>query len=140
MMPSHLGSHFLDNEALRFVIAGSFNTIFCYIVFVCLLLTGLSSTLAMSVAAIVTTLIGFFIMSRFVFRCDLNIQRSLRFFTMQAVGYITNISILNLILLTGITAYQGGIASLAITATLTFFTSKYIVFHKKAEMPDNTHR
>ncbi len=121
----------INSEALRFIIAGTFNTALCYAAFVLLLLIDIASTPAMSIAAVTTALIGYFIMSRFVFRCDLSISRSIRFFAMQGVGYAINICLLNLILLAGISAYLGGIISLIITATVTFFASKYIVFHRK---------
>jgi len=118
----------LQTEVIRFVIAGSFNTLFCYAIFVLSLLADLTNTMAMTIATLVTIFVSFFVMSRFVFVRDVAAKHYLRFFVMQSFGYLINIGILQLVLLIGISGYIGGIVSLSVAATFTFFVSKYLVF------------
>lgn len=117
-------------EAVRFIIAGTFNTLFCYLIFSTALFVGLERTLAMTIATLITIPVSLFIMSRHVFACDLSIKRSVSFFIMQGVGYFFNISILLLVSWAGISDYFSGIISLSITAFLTFLISKYLIFYK----------
>ena len=118
----------LQREALSFIVAGSFNTLFCYTIFSVAFYAGLNSILAMTVAALLTIFVGFFVMSYFVFASQPTLRRSLKFFVMQILGYVINISILELILIAGISGYIGGSISLSTTAIFTYFISKYIVF------------
>lgn len=123
-------STILGKEAIRFIIAGSFNTFFCYAIFIISIFIGLESTLSMTIATLATICVGFFIMGRFVFACDLTLKRSLVFIAMQGVGYVININMLRLLTSTGASDYLCGIISLLITAVFTFFVSKHLVFIK----------
>lgn len=125
----------LKKETIRFLIAGSFNTFFCYTIFIVLIFIGLESTLAMTIATLATICLGFFIMGRFVFACDLTLKRSLVFLAMQGGGYVININLLRLVSSTGVSDYLSGIISLLTTAVFTFFVSKHWVFIKPVARP-----
>lgn len=119
---------FLPAEAARFIVAGSFNTLFCYIVFILSLCAGLGGAQAMTIATLLTIFVSYFVMSRFVFVRDFTFGRYLRFFVMQGIGYVINIGMLQILMLAGISEYLGGIVSLLFAAIFTFFASKYLVF------------
>ena len=123
-----LRGELLQKKSVRFIVAGSFNTLFCYIIFCVALYAGLSSILAMTSATLLTIFVGFFVMSHFVFSRKPTLRRLLKFFGMQILGYIININVLELILIAGISGYIGGSISLGFTAIFTYFISKYIVF------------
>jgi putative flippase GtrA len=117
-------------EALRFVIGGTFNTIFCYLIFTALLVFDFEPALAMTIATLITIPISFYVMGRLVFSIELSIKRSILFLVMQSAGYIINISILLLVSRAGASDYISGVISLGTTAFVMFFISKFWVFHK----------
>lgn len=125
-----LGTKLLNNETVRFIIAGSANTLFCYVIFTISLFCGLERTWAMSVATLATILVSFLVMGYYVFECGLTLRRFVMFFAMQGMGYVLNISLLTLISKSGVSDYLSGLISLLATAFVTFFMSKYVVFFK----------
>jgi hypothetical protein len=127
---SYVSEKLLTRETQRFIIAGSFNTLFCYVVFSILLFIGLGNIISMTIATLATIALSFFLMGRYVFGCDLTLKRSLVFFAMQSAAYIINIHILKLITWIGFSAYFGGIISLFLTAIFTYLVTKYLVFSK----------
>jgi putative flippase GtrA len=122
------------NQSIRFLAAGTFNTLFCYLIFTLSLMIGLESRLAMTIATIFTMCLGFFVMARFVFRVTPTLGRSKAFIVMQGIGYLININVLSLASLTEISDYLAGFMSLLITAVFTFCISKNVVFFKSTEV------
>lgn len=120
----------IKKEALRFFIAGSINTIFCYILYIISLYSGFQRTSAMSFATLSTVFLSFIVMGRYVFASDLTKKRLAAFLLMHGIGYVFNIGILMLTSLSEFPDYLSGIISLSCTAIFTFFISKYIVFMK----------
>lgn len=118
----------LEKETSRFIVVGSFNTLFCYIIFTISLFVGLEKTLAMTIATLTTIGLSFSLMGRYVFVSVLTLKRSLVFLAMQIVGYVININILRLVSWVGASDYLGGIISLLITAVFTYLVTKHIVF------------
>ena len=120
-------------ELVRFLIAGIFNTTLCYFIFTAALVLGFKSVLSMTLATFVTIPVSFYIMGRYVFASEFSIKRSISFIIMQSAGCIINISILLLVLWTGVPDYFSGLISLAITAVIIFCTSKFLVFDKSTK-------
>jgi putative flippase GtrA len=117
-------------ELVSFLIAGIFNTILCYFIFTAALVLGFTSVLSMTLATLVTIPVSFYIMGRYVFASEFSIKRSISFIIMQIAGCIINISILLLVLWIGVPDYFSGLISLALTAVIIFFASKFLVFDK----------
>ncbi|MDP1665888.1 MAG: GtrA family protein [Methylobacter sp.] len=130
----NLSKKLLKRESIRFIVAGSFNTLCCYLIFIMGLLAGLAPWLAMTIATAITICVGFVVMARFVFGCTLTLRRSMAFVVMQGIGYLININILSMISRTGLSDYFAGIMSLLVTAVFTFLISKYIVFFKRQQL------
>jgi putative flippase GtrA len=126
----NLSVKLFSNQSIRFLAAGTFNTLYCYLIFILSMMLGLESSLAMTIATICSMCVGFFLMARFVFRVTPTLGRSKAFIVMQGIGYLININILSLASLTGISDYLAGFISLLITAVFTFFISKNVVFFK----------
>lgn len=130
----YLFNRYLTNinaiELLRFFSIGLINTIFCYCIYTGLVAFGFETVFAMTIATIFTVIISFYMMGRYVFGADLTTRRAVYFFMMQFVGYIVNIKTLNIAELTGYSENLSGLISLAISAFVTFFISKFCVFKK----------
>ena len=132
-----LRNQLINSEVNRFIVAGAFNTIFCYLVFTLAMFVNIERIFAMTIAYLVTIPVSFFLMGRHVFSRELSIKRAVSFFAMQVVGYGSNIGILQLMSWTGISDYLSGIISLATTAFLTFLISKNWVFHSPMPNKNN---
>lgn len=122
----------LNNEKMRYIVAGIFNTVFCYAIFTIVLLFGAGRTVSMSIATVATVAMSFLVMGRYVFACELTMQRLVAYVFMHGLGYVFNITILNWVSHGGVSDQVSGVVSLAATALLTFFVSKYVVFFRRA--------
>jgi putative flippase GtrA len=120
----------LNKETSRFILAGSINTLFCYVIFSTLLLIGLGNTLAMTIATLVTIFLSYFLMGRYVFVSELTVKRSLIFLVMQGGGYAININTLRFVVWVGLSEYLAGVISLLTAAVFTYFMAKHVVFLK----------
>lgn len=119
---------FFDSEFIRFLIAGSINTINAYLVFALFIFLDFHYTLATFLGGASSVIIGFFLMSGFVFQKE----RQGRFipFVMLFLGlYLTNIMIQWGLHETGIkNDYIAGAIALIIAVTLSFFANRNLVF------------
>ena len=117
-------------EAFRFLVAGVFNTILCYFIFVTFILYNFKIVYAMSFASAISIPVSYYLMSRYVFVSELSFKKGVSFILMQLSGYLINVNTLIVVVWFGISAYLGGIISMSVTAVVVFFISKFIVFKK----------
>jgi len=117
-------------QLLKYLIVGSFNTLFCYSLYSLMIWNGNDSVLSMSLATLLTVMLSYFLMGKIVFKTKLTRINGLGFLVMQSFGYLCNMMILTLLEMVGFQNYISGLLSLCIVAILTFFIGKFLVFNE----------
>jgi hypothetical protein len=117
-------------QLLKYIIVGSFNTLFCYALYSLMIWYRNGSLLSMSLASLLTVMLSYFLMGKMVFRTKLTSTNGLGFLVMQCFGYLCNMAILSLLERVGVQNYISGLLSLGIVAILTFFIGKFLVFNE----------
>jgi len=117
-----------DEEFVRFLVAGTVNTVNAYLVFAIFIFLGFHYTVSTLIGGASSVLLGFFLMSGFVFRVEKK-GRFVPFVTLFLVLYGANISIQWCLHFIGITNdYIAGAIALVFSVLLSFFANRHIVF------------
>lgn len=117
-----------DSAFIRFLIVGAINTINAYLVFAIMIFLGLHYTLATFIGGASSVILGFFMMSGFVFKTDRS-GRFLPFVILFLLLYLANIGIQWSLHQVGITNdYIAGAIALVIAVLLSFFANRHLVF------------
>jgi len=123
---------------LRFLIAGSFNTLFGLAAYSLLILAQAPPWLALLLGLIAAVLFNFFTISAYAFR-DLALKRLPRFILAYAIIYLTNLCCLQ-----GLRTWIAHpiLAQLVLTppmSLLSYALMKGLVFSRKPDTPEDTH-
>lgn len=112
---------------LRFLIVGVLNTVFGYLCFVLIYLTGLHYSLAILFAHILGVLFNFKSIGRLVFQSKNN-RLILRFTGVYIMVYLASVSGITFFKYQGLNPLQGSLITLLPTAVLSFILNKKLVF------------
>jgi putative flippase GtrA len=116
------------NLVVRFALAGGINTAVAYVVFASLLFLGVHFTLATLLGGIAGVIVGFQLMSSWVFRVRIR-QRFWRFCVLFGLAYMANIGVQAAILSVGLlNGYLAGAVGTAGGALLAYVGNRYWVF------------
>lgn len=111
----------------RFVIAGSFSTLFNYAIYACLVFFGLQYALANLIALVASVLFSFKAQSAFVFRKS-GERRLGRFVVAWACLYLGNTLAIKALLDAGHDEYIAGAIATVPTALLSYATMRLFVY------------
>lgn len=114
-------------QLARFVVVGSVNTLFSYLVYSLFLFLGLPYQLANFLSLVVGILFSFKTQGRFVFGNRSN-RLFGRFVASWLLVYVGSISLIGVMVRHGIDAYLAGFLALPFTTALSFVVQKYVVF------------
>lgn len=118
-------------KLVRFVIIGTLNTGFSYLIYAALLYAGLGYQLANLLALVVGILFSFKTQGRFVFDNPDNHLLG-RFVISWALIYLCTITLIGWIIALGFDAYSAGALALPFSVVLSYLTQKYFVFRQPA--------
>ena len=119
---------YIDPVLGRFVLGGLFNTLAVYLLFALFIFIGLHYTLATLVAGALGVVVGYFTMSRWVFRSRRR-KRFVHFTLLFIAMYFLSIGIQTLILRWVIAnEYVAGAVALLVTSAISFLVNRYLVF------------
>ncbi len=114
-------------QFLRFVVVGTANTAFNYLVYCAMLWVGLPLPLASLGSLVVGILINFTTQSRFVFDNN-DPWKILPYVGVWASLYVFNLGLIWSLMHFGLNAYVAGLLSTPCTVLLSFFLQKAFVF------------
>lgn len=120
----------IGTQAFRYLVAGAFNTIFCYIIFVTFVINNFTTVCSMSFASAITLPVSYYLMSHYVFVNEASFKNFASFIMMQLGGYLINLNILVVVVWFGISVFWAGVISMLVTSVLVFIISKFLVFKK----------
>lgn len=112
---------------VRYLMVGTLNTGFSYLIYAVGLFLGLSYMTANLVSCVLGVLFSFKTQGKFVFN-DANNPRLWRFIFIWAVLYVLNIGLIKLFLNVGLNAYLGGALALPVMVMLSYFAQRMFVF------------
>jgi putative flippase GtrA len=112
---------------VRYLMVGTLNTGFSYLIYAVGLFLGLSYMAANLVSCVLGVLFSFKTQGKFVFN-DANNPRLWRFIFIWAVLYVLNIGLIKLFLNVGFNAYLGGALALPVMVMLSYFAQRMFVF------------
>ena len=124
-------------QLLRYVVVGTVNTSFAYLVYALVIFLGGGYRSAALISAVLGVLFSFWTQGTFVFK-SLTWQDMLRYFGVWAGLYFVNIQIIGWLLTLGLNAYVSGALSTVPMVVLGYLGMKYFVF-KPASAPTSTH-
>jgi putative flippase GtrA len=120
---------------LRFLVVGSINTIFSYIVYAILILAGAHYSLATLISTVLGVIFNFFTTGRIVFR-NMDNKRFISFVLVYAFTYLINILLLRW-LIDGLAMeklFAGALVTLPV-ALLSYFLNAKLTFKDKLSTP-----
>ena len=118
----------IDPVLGRFVLGGLFNTLVVYLLFALFIYAGVHYTLATLIAGALGVVIGYFTMSRWVFRTRRR-KRFVHFSLLFTAMYFLSIAIQTVVLRTVIAnEYVAGAIALVVTSGISFLVNRYLVF------------
>lgn len=120
---------------LRFLVVGSINTIFSYIVYAILILAGAHYSLATLISTVLGVIFNFFTTGRIVFR-NMDNKRFISFVLVYAFTYLVNILLLRW-LIDGLAMeklFAGALVTLPV-ALLSYFLNAKLTFKDKLSTP-----
>jgi putative flippase GtrA len=121
------------NRFFRFVVVGTFNTVFCYAVYAGFLFAGLGYAFANFLALVVGILMGFRTQGAFVFG-NRDGRRFLPFLLVWGFLYVCNVILIGLLIRGGLDAYWAGAVTLVPVAALSYLLQRYFVFASPARL------
>ncbi|MDP1678922.1 MAG: GtrA family protein [Candidatus Nitrotoga sp.] len=126
-------------HVVRFLIVGTVNTSFSYLIYAALLYIGLGYQFANLLALVVGILFSFKTQGHFVF--DNPDNRLLgRFVVSWALIYLCTITLIGRIIVLGFDAYLAGALALPFSVALSYLAQKYFVFRQfTTEKPGPNH-
>lgn len=118
----------LSREVFRFIIVGATNTLLAYLLFALFIFIGLHYVVATFIAGLITMVLGFTLMSFFVFQNKTK-ARPFYFVAFFGVQYLLNVSIQYLLYEAGMgNEYMVGGIAVVMVAVYSFLVNKKIVF------------
>lgn len=111
----------------RFVVVGTFNTGFSYVVYCVALFAGAPFELANLIAVVAGILLGYRTHLRFVF-ADAHSPRLRRYVVVWVALYLLNISLIRLLVDSGLNAYTAGAVTLPLMVAASYVLNRWIVF------------
>jgi putative flippase GtrA len=118
---------FFKYTFIRFLLIGTLNTGFSYIIYVILLYCGLQYAIANFFALVSGIIFSFKTQGKFVFYNNNN-KIFLRFFCIWIIIYFFNIFIIKSILDLGLNAYVSGAIAVIPVTIFSYFLQKFLVF------------
>ena len=117
----------LAAESTRFVIAGGFNTIVSWLIYVAMLIV-MSYEWAFTASYILGVVLAYYVSSIFVFRESLNWKKAIRFPSVYIVQYAVGLATLHaLIEWFDVPAALAPWPALVVTLPISFLMSRYII-------------
>ena len=118
----------LRREILRFIIVGAANTVLAYLLFALFIFLGLHYAVATFIAGIITMVLGFTLMSLFVFQNKTR-ARPFAFVVFFGIQYFLNVAFQYLLYKAGMqNEYLVGGIAVVVVAVYSFLINKKIVF------------
>lgn len=117
----------LDHQLIRFILAGSINTVFGYTVFASLIKLGLHYTLAIFLGTCLGILFNFHTFGHFVFH-QLHYKRIPKSVISYGIIYVLNVSTVKSLLLCHFNIYVAGAISTVLMAFFSYLFNKRWVF------------
>jgi putative flippase GtrA len=119
---------FIKKEFVRFILVGGANTAFGYVLYAFLVLVHVHYMMAYTITYIISIFISYYLNTRFVFNCAVNLKSALQYPLTYVVQYLSGALFLHI--LVGIMAVNKLIAPLfviALTIPLTFVLARFII-------------
>lgn len=118
-------------HAVRFLIVGTINTSFSYLIYVALLYVGFDYQLANFLAMVMGILFSFKTQGHFVFH-NSNNRLLGRFVVSWVLIYLCTIMLIGWIMALGFDAYSAGALALPFSVAFSYLIQKYFVFRQSA--------
>jgi len=118
----------LKKEIIRFIMVGATNTLLAYLLFALFIFVGIHYTVATLLAGIITMVLGFTLMSLFVFQNKTK-ARPVYFVVFFAIQYFLNIAFQYFMYTVGMSnEYLVGGIAIVVVAVYSFLVNKNVVF------------
>ncbi len=111
----------------KFLVTGSINTLFYYLLYALLIYLGLSYTAAVIIATFITMLFSFKTFGKYVFKKSDN-TLIIKFALLTLFNLLLNIIIIYLLKKAGLNDYTAGLLASLLVAINSFFINKIFIF------------
>lgn len=121
--------HAKKSHAIRYLVVGTLNTAFSYLIYAICLYVGFRFQFANLIALILGIFFSFKTQGRFVFQNPSN-RLFGRYVISWVVIYLASIFLIGQIINLGINAYWAGVFALPFSVGLSYLAQKYFVFYR----------
>jgi putative flippase GtrA len=118
-------------QFLRFLCIGAINTLFGYAVFAVLIFLHLHYTIAVLLATCAGIIFNFYTLGTYVFNSTSR-KHIIKFIGVYAIGYLINISMIQMLLTMSSNLYLNGAIATMITVIITYLLNKKFTFNEQA--------